>query len=351
MSFKLKLVIFCACMFGIQAFARVPQSGVILMYHHVSTETPAVTSISPDGFATHMQYLSDHHNVIALEQLVEKVRANQPIPDKAVAITFDDGFENIYQNAHPILRKFQFPYTVFINPALIERQPNQLSWQQINEMTNQGARFANHSSEHNHLLQRNLDETEQQWLNRTLKDILDAQTTLEQKLKIKERYLAYPFGEFNLKLKSAIQARGFTGFGQHSGAIASHSDFSALPRFAAAGIYANLETLKVKLNSLALPVIGATLIDPDLSQQSIKPSQTLTLAVEDFSLAQLNCYFASQALPIVKQQTKITLNLSKPLSPGRARINCTAPSMQDPKRYYWYSQPYFVPTDQGRWLD
>jgi len=95
--------------------------GVILMYHHVSEQTPPSTSISIKNFTQHMQYLSEHHHVMALEVMLESIRNKRHIPDNAVAITFDDGFANIAQNAHPILKSFKFPHTIIINPSLIAK--------------------------------------------------------------------------------------------------------------------------------------------------------------------------------------------------------------------------------------
>jgi peptidoglycan/xylan/chitin deacetylase (PgdA/CDA1 family) len=351
MVFRFKFYSVIALLFISNNLAAESQSGVILMYHHVSNDTPAVTSISPKMFEQHMAYINKHHQVIPLEVLVEKLRKNQSLPDKAVAITFDDGYDNIYANAHPILVKYQFPYTIFINPPLIGRLKSQLDWQQVKKMAKQGASFANHSSKHNHLLQRLPNENEQDWLKRTLNDIEDAQRELMAKLGTKHRYLAYPYGEYNLALQEAIKAKGYTGFGQHSGAVGHYSDYSALPRFPAAGIYANLNTLETKLNSLALPVTAVSFSDPDLTMQTLKPSQTLTLKVEGFSIDKVNCFFKGEPLPIKRTSDTITFAVAENLQPGRARINCTAPSDQDSSRFYWHSQPYFVATEDGTWLD
>lgn len=351
MYLRFKFCFVMTLLFFANNLAAVSEHGVVLMYHHVSNNTPAVTSISPENFEKHMAYLNEHHQVLPLEVLIEKLRSKQSIPDKAVAITFDDGYDNIFANAHPILSKYQFPYTVFINPPLIGRLTSQLDWQQVQKMAKQGARFANHSNHHNHLLQRLPKENEQDWLKRTMQDINDAQQILSAKLNVKERYVAYPYGEYNLALQRAIKAQGYTGFGQHSGAIGHYSDYSALPRFPAAGIYANLNTLETKLNSLALPVTAVSFEDPDLTSQTLTPVQTLTLNVRGFSLNKVNCFFKGDALPLKRQSNTITFALAEDLKPGRARINCTAPSKLNPSRFYWYSQPYFVATADGTWLD
>ncbi|GAB3014466.1 polysaccharide deacetylase family protein [Bowmanella dokdonensis] len=324
--------------------------GVILQYHHVSTDTPAVTSLSPERFAEHMQYIADHHQVVPLPELIEKVKSGQALPEKAVAITFDDGFENILQNAHPILKKHGFNYTIFINPALIGTEAHQLTWEQVKQMQEEGVWFANHTNHHQHLLTRG-DMNKEQWLAHLKTEIQTAEAMLEDKLGYSLKYLAYPFGEFNRDLQQLVRELGYTGFGQQSGAVAPYSDMTALPRFPAAGIYANLNSLKVKLASLAMPSLYEPL-DPELSRDSLQPQWTTKIDTSDIRPKQLACYFRGDPLDIIWETPDVfSLTLPQPLTAGRARVNCTAPSIRDQSRYYWHSQPFFVPTAEGKWLD
>ena len=95
---------------------------VILQYHHVSDSTPASTSISPKQFEVHLQYLKDNNfKVVVLSELIEGIKNQQTLPDKSVAITFDDAYIDVLTQAKPILDKFSFPYTIFVNPGIINR--------------------------------------------------------------------------------------------------------------------------------------------------------------------------------------------------------------------------------------
>lgn len=258
-SDTLVMILTCALL-SINTWAK--DNAVILLYHHVSHSTPGVTSVSPETFREHMQYLAEHHQVLPLKEVIETLQNKQPLSDKAVVITFDDGYKNIYNNAHPILKEFSFPYTIFINPPLIGKVSYQLDWQQVKIMANEGASFANHGSQHSHMLTKNKSESEESWLRRSLLEIETAETILKNNLGYSLKYFAYPYGEFDLKLKNRLKASGYIGFAQHSGAIASYSDFSALPRYPSAGIYSNIQSLKVKLNSLAMPVDSVSSYDP-----------------------------------------------------------------------------------------
>ena len=97
--------------------------GVILVYHHVSTNTPPSTSISPEDFRKHLDYLQKNDfSVIPLNQMLETLKAGRQLPDKAVAITFDDGYISIYDTAFPMLKTYGFPFTLFLSTSPIDRQ-------------------------------------------------------------------------------------------------------------------------------------------------------------------------------------------------------------------------------------
>ncbi|MDU0353251.1 polysaccharide deacetylase family protein [Paraglaciecola aquimarina] len=326
-------------------------NAVILVYHHVSTETPSSTSVSPEVFAEHMQYLADNYQVLPLKTVITKLQQKQPLPDKSVVITFDDGYKNIYQNAHPILKKHNFEYTIFVNPILIGKADYQLDWQQIDKMAKEGVSFANHGNAHIHSLGILANESHQDWLTRVTLNVQDAERLLQKKLGYSLKYFAYPYGEFNHSMQQKLTSLGYVGFGQHSGAIASHSDFSALPRYPAAGIYSKLASLKVKLSSLAMPVSNVTPNIAELDSSTDKIDLSFNIDSTDIHPNNLACFKNGNKLEHVNQGGQISMTLSKMRKPGRHRVNCTAPSKRYGNRYYWYSKPFFVPTADGEWLN
>jgi len=342
------LIITCA-LISINTWAK--DNAVILLYHHVSDSTPKMTSVSPHTFREHMQHLANHHQVLPLKEVIETLRNKKPLPDKTVVITFDDGYKNIYENAHPILKEFSFPYTIFINPPLIGNVSYQLDWQQVKTMANEGASFANHGSQHTHMLTRSNNESEEGWLQRNLQEIEIAETILKQNLGYSLKYFAYPYGEFDSKLKARLSSKGYISFAQHSGAIASFSDFSALPRYPSAGIYSNIKSLKVKLNSLAMPVDIVYPNNPKIELPSYNADLSFNIKTEDLTPQQINCFQNGQALNKTLEGSIVTVNIQPITKPGRHRVNCTAPSIKEKGRYYWFSQPFFMPTIEGKWLD
>ena len=326
-------------------------NAAILLYHHVSSSTPASTSISPEAFKSHMEYLDAHHTVVSLQDVVSAIQHNTTLPENAVAITFDDGYANILDNAHPILADLGFPYTVFINPDEIGVGPKQLTWEQVIAMHNDGVVFANHTLDHLHMLNGEQVMGERAWLEKVWQNVESAEKKIEDKLDISLKYLAYPFGEYNTALANKLKAEGYIGFGQHSGAVGPSSDMQALPRFPAAGPYANLATLKTKLNSLAMPVTQSSHKDPRMTTRNLSSPISLTIDSDDVRLTQVNCFFGGDPIETSLEENVLTFTLDETLPIGRSRVNCTAPSNAQSGRYYWYSTPFFVADEDGNYPD
>lgn len=325
-------------------------NAVILQYHHVANDTPAITSTRPEVFAEHMAYLAEHFHVMPLKSIVEALQAGQPLPDKAIAITFDDGYANILKNAHPIMAQYDFPYTVFINPPAIGVAGNQLTWDEIAMMDEQGADFANHTLDHLHMLNRLDSESNEAWLSRVVGNVEEAELQLTEKVGYSLKYLAYPFGEYNTELKNTLTERGYVSFAQYSGGVASFSDFGAIPRFPAGGRYANLKTLKTKMASLAFPIESNSITDP-VVHDNMPATMVLTLNNDDFYMSMVSCFWQGERMETKRNGNVLTVPLPERFPTGRSRINCTVPSKAHTGRFYWYSQPFFKARADGSFPD
>ena len=85
----------------------------ILTYHSID-ESGSVLSTSPRRFAEQMGILAElGAEVVSLQELARRMNENSRA-GIAVAITFDDGFKNVYEQGLPILRQYRFPATVFL---------------------------------------------------------------------------------------------------------------------------------------------------------------------------------------------------------------------------------------------
>ena len=93
---------------------KYPQKVQILGYHRVNDGAdPFFPPISTKVFTRHMDYLASTHNILPLEEAVERMNEDD-VPANAVVVTFDDGYRDNYLNAFPILQKLSIPATIFI---------------------------------------------------------------------------------------------------------------------------------------------------------------------------------------------------------------------------------------------
>ncbi len=183
---------------------------VSLIYHHVSEEAPALTSVSPKVFEQHLDYLAEHKfNIWPLSRIIDALGKGQDLPANTVAITFDDAYRTIYTEAFPRLRKRNWPFTVFVSSEGIDRgYADYLDWEQLREMTKAGNEIGNHSHSHAHLLRRLEGESKTRWEARIRADIKMAAERISSEIGSDSALFAYPYGEYSQSLKAIVRSLG-----------------------------------------------------------------------------------------------------------------------------------------------
>ena len=332
-------------------------AAVILQYHHVSDSTPASTSISPKQFEVHLQYLKDNKfKVVPLSELITDIKTQQPLPDKSVAITFDDAYIDVLTQAKPILDKFGFPYTIFVNPGIINRNENKrsshyMSWAQLKALADEGVIIANHGYEHDSMARITDGLTQEQWLKKQTKLLLKAEAIIKEHTGQSWRYYAYPYGEYDMAVQAWAKANDFVAFSQQSGAIDLATDLTSVPRFPASKPYDKISGLRDKLKSLAFNISFKGKQAETIFKHKEAKSITFDIETGDFYKSALNCYISGLGKQKITwlDNKSFRINFSKDLPVGRVRANCTAASISKPGRYYWYSKPWFILKDDGSW--
>ena len=99
------------------------QRFVILMYHMVSEPKTAAEikyACRPKQFEQHLQMLlNEGFKPVSIGAIEDYYINHTPLPDKAFLITLDDGFEDNYSNAFPILRRYQIPAIIYLATGLV----------------------------------------------------------------------------------------------------------------------------------------------------------------------------------------------------------------------------------------
>lgn len=327
-------------------------SGVVLEYHHVADDTPPSTSVTPATFEAHMDHLADNDfSVWPLPKLIETIRAGGDVPERTVAITFDDAYASVYDEVFPRLQERGWPFTVFIATGAIDKDIDAFtSWDELREMEAAGVTMANHSVDHAHMVNQG-DRSRNEWLADARADIVDAGKRLEEELESPARLFAWPYGEFSPPLQRMLEELDYVGFGQQSGAVGPDSDFTALPRFPLATGFDSLDSFSLKVRSRPLPVAWT---DPEsgvLGPDADRPELALTLEEGPYRPETVRCYIGGgPADSEVEQGPPVVLRVqpTQALGAGRTKINCTAPST-DGDEWFWYSFVWMKPNPDGSW--
>ena len=206
----------------------------ILMYHAVHPKS-SVISIKPELFQWQMGWLFENqYKVISLGSIVEDLVNGDPLPDRAVALTFDDGYACLFDYALPVVENYGFSATVFLvvnhcggmnnwagQPKSIPSMP-MLNWEQISEMDRRGVQFGAHTMNHPRLDQVQPEEIE--W------EIKGSKTILEEKLGHPVMSFAYPYGQKSSSVCELVEREFRVACGTQLGMVTSSSDPYELER-------------------------------------------------------------------------------------------------------------------------
>jgi peptidoglycan/xylan/chitin deacetylase (PgdA/CDA1 family) len=199
----------------------------VLMYHHVQTETAAKAdkqtglTTYTDFFQKQMQYLKDKgYNVTGMNNLVEFFDNGTTIPPKSVLLTFDDGYEDFYTDAYPILQSLSYKATMFVPTGLVNN-PDYLTWDQISSM-NGSILFANHTWSHKNV---GVSNSAMEY------EISTADTQLSDHSLNFPKVFAYPYGLDTPQSEKYLASLGYkAAFIEGSGSILCKKQRFTLPR-------------------------------------------------------------------------------------------------------------------------
>jgi peptidoglycan/xylan/chitin deacetylase (PgdA/CDA1 family)/glycosyltransferase involved in cell wall biosynthesis len=146
--------------------------------------------------------------VVSLDRIISFIKEGKSLPKKPVAITFDDGYYNVYQNAYPYLKKYRLPATIFITTGYVQKQMplNQiqlrmLGWNEIKEMSNNEITIGAHTVTHPNLEQVDLETAK--------REISKSREEIEANIEKEVKYFSSPYGKDNEDIVNLIRSMGF----------------------------------------------------------------------------------------------------------------------------------------------
>jgi peptidoglycan/xylan/chitin deacetylase (PgdA/CDA1 family) len=212
-----------------------PSHGSIaILTYHALDNSGSVLSTPPRVFAEQMRILSHLDvKVVSLEE-VRRALSNGESGVRLVAITFDDGFQEFYSRAMPILQRHGFPATVFLVTDYCGREnswPTQLphiqrrpllTWTEVKELSAAGVAFGSHTRTHPDLSRVTSQVAED--------EVVSSKKTIEDVIGASVESFAYPYGAFNETVKRIARLHFSTACTTKLDFVGSGSDPLAMER-------------------------------------------------------------------------------------------------------------------------
>jgi peptidoglycan/xylan/chitin deacetylase (PgdA/CDA1 family) len=183
----------------------------ILTYHSIDDDA-SVISTSPKAFRRQMEFLrAESFRSISMSEVTNLLHNRKPMPARTVCLVFDDGYQNVYTEAFPILQECGFNATVFLvtrycgnfndwpgNLPYLKRA-RLLSWREVKEMDAHGFEFGAHTLTHPDLSQIPLSQAKH--------EIFDSKRELEERVGCPVDVFSYPYGRYNSPVKVFVRTQ------------------------------------------------------------------------------------------------------------------------------------------------
>jgi uncharacterized lipoprotein YddW (UPF0748 family) len=183
--------------------ARVP----ILLYHHIAqlpdNASPAQKrwTLTPEQFDDQIRWIVKHgFHPVTMAELSGHLKDGLPLPLKPIVISFDDGWKDQYNNAFPILKKYNFKATFFIITDSVGHSAY-MNWDEVLKISDSAMDIELHSHTHARLPALSVKEAWQ--------EIDDSKKILENHLKKPVSVFAYPYGHYDDEIISLVKDAGF----------------------------------------------------------------------------------------------------------------------------------------------
>jgi len=191
-----------------QGYQTVP----VLSYHNFSETKQNLMMVKKRDFERQMKFLKDNgYTVITLDDLFDFLEYRKPLPIKSVVITIDDGWQGVYDIAYPILKKYNFPATLFVYTDLINGSRKTLDWNQVAELYKNGIDIQCHTISHRNLNKIKKNESFQDYVKEIEGEISKSARIIKKKINKNVKYLAYPYGDTNNLVIAFLKQNGFRG--------------------------------------------------------------------------------------------------------------------------------------------
>lgn len=184
---------------------RVRPGPRILIYHQVGAGLGRQMEVTREAFDFQLSWLRANGTIVSLDEAL--ARRGESDSSRLFALTFDDGYRDIYEHVVPLLRRFDLPYTVYVTTEPVETgvaatpggRADPLTWEQLKTMSDQGATIGAHTHRHPDLRRLGLDEV--------AVELATSDLLIESRLGLRPRHFCYPYGFWGRDADTVVRSR------------------------------------------------------------------------------------------------------------------------------------------------
>lgn len=314
---------------------------VCFVYHRFGDDRFPSTNVSLDHFRAHLQLLKDQGiPVMNFTDAIEFLETDQTEYRRVAVITIDDGYRSFYQNGLPLLEAYDLTATLFINTESVGGA-DYMDWEQLKDAGARGIEIGNHSQSHAYFL----NQPEGVRYVNFQKELTRGQKLIEENLGEAPKVFAYPFGEFDLKMKEIVREAGFiAAAAQNSGVMYSGTDLFQCPRFPMSEFYSDPAKFASKLNMHPLRVLRVSPEHSILSPADTVPELVLEFEADSLQTDQLQCFVQGGECEVSRERNndRIRLRARSGIADRRRTLyTVTVPDTRG--EWYWYSHLWINP--------
>ena len=330
-------LIFIVCLNISNSYAsNIKNSAVVFMYHKFGIDKYPTTSVTLDQFDSHLKEFSkEKYSLESIEFIIDTIINDGELPENTIGISIDDADKSFYEVGWPMFKENNIPVTLFVNTSTIHKNnKNYLNWDQIRELKAEGVSIGAHSHSHYHMSDLTIEEVRN--------EIEISNNIFLRELGEIPSLFAFPYGETNEEIINLLKEYKFkVAFGQHSGVINETSNFYYLPRFSLNEKYGAIDRVKFAANAKGLGIYDFIPKDPTIYDNP--PFIGFSLLDEKL-VPSIDCFvFDSKgevAKEIFKFNERIEIRLTRKLTEGRSRMNCTAKGNDGLWR--WFGHQFYL---------
>jgi peptidoglycan/xylan/chitin deacetylase (PgdA/CDA1 family) len=211
----------------------------LFVLHRIDDNRHPFTNTSSQELVKYFKYLKSHgYKSVKLSTLIQMQKKGKNI-DKIVVFTIDDSYKSFYKNGLPLFIKYKIPFTLFVyTKATTEKWGDFMSWREVKECAKYGE-LGVHSWAHPHLAKlKSVD---------IIKDTKKAIDAFKKYMGYIPNMYAYPYGEYNERVKKIINSFFPIIVNQNSGAYSLQSPINDINRIALTGTVNIEKKLKIKI--------------------------------------------------------------------------------------------------------